>query len=279
MLSGAAAELLQSGDVERFFTDHSDRGDTLWIFHHIPKTAGSSLSIELGSYIGPSHNFALDTYAKERSDLTGAERRELAIQHFLTVQQERNFRFAHGHLRRSHIRQLRAALPRVALFTILRDPFARTVSAYRYLQTSMHPGNADFIRQYPTFDAFLQADFGEAVNNRNAMCQYLTGSGADATFEEAREILEREYVFCGLLEAYPLSFAVVTTLVGRFALPTRHERKTPDIVANEVLDPKSYRRKIYALNAEDVKLFRFVRERLQANRGKLWEYMRSARSS
>jgi hypothetical protein len=167
----------------------------------------------------------------------------------------------------------------VALFTVLRDPFARTVSAYRYLQTSMHPGSEDFIQKYPTFDAFLDSDSGEAVNNRNAMCQYLTGRGADATFDEAREILERDYVFCGLLEAYPLSFAVITRLIGNFALPSRHERKTPDRVANEIVDPKSYRKKVYELNTEDAKLFRLVRDRLIADRSRLWDYMKGVSQS
>jgi hypothetical protein len=266
--------LLLSDDLERYFAENSDRdARKLWVFHHIPKTAGSSLANDLASHFKPRCNLYPGALIEDASELGAEDRHERTIQAFVGIQPERGYRFAHGHLKRSHLQLLQTALPNVAPFTMLRDPFNRIISSYRYQQTAVSPGSDEFIRTYPTFESYLEAESGSALNQRNACCKYLVGS-RNASFDEARAILERDYVFCGLLEAYPLSFGVISTLMGKHASPKRHDNKTPELVANEITDPGKYRDEIYLKNQDDYRLFDYVRKNLKEKREKLWEIIR-----
>jgi hypothetical protein len=262
--------LLLGGEVERYFAENTDRDSKkLWVFHHIPKTAGSSLANDLGAKFKPRCNLYPGAFGEERTDIIAAKRLDPIVQKFIAIQQEGTYRFAHGHLRRSHLQLLQSSLPNVAPFTMLRDPFDRFISSYRYQQTPKSPNNTAFIRDYPTIESYIESDTGIALNARNTCCKFLAGSPG-ATFEEARSVLEQDYVFCGLLEAYPLSFAVITTLMGHCSKPTRHDNKTPESVPNDVADPKRYRDRIYEINAEDMKLYDFVRYKINNIEEAMW---------
>lgn len=201
------------------YLDAVRRDSELWLFVHVPKTAGSSLGSELARIAGPYQNIHVDP---SRGDLTGPERFDVAVEAFLGKAREQRFRSASGHILERHVARIAAALPGVRPVTLLRDPMKRLVSDYRYQRSPMHPQHAEARRRAPDFAAFL-----DLPGPRNRMAKHLV------PFDLVRKrriepavahVLER-FAFVGLQERYALSFRMLTTLVtGTPQQPTERRR-------------------------------------------------------
>lgn len=104
--------------------------NTCWVYIHLPKTAGSSVSFVLrqrfgGESIGGFYGFEV-------------LRRDEAF----NVPLRRRFRAIGGHVGRNDIEQLEAHWPNVRFryFTFLREPITRLMSAYRHaIRDSLDP--------------------------------------------------------------------------------------------------------------------------------------------
>jgi hypothetical protein len=96
--------------------------NTCWVYIHLPKTAGSSLSSVLRQHFGGRRIGGVSIF-----DVSDKERSlEYLARH--------RFRLIGGHLGRLQVEQLEAAWPKIKFryFTFLRDPASRLISAYRH---------------------------------------------------------------------------------------------------------------------------------------------------
>lgn len=103
--------------------------NTCWVYLHLPKTAGGSLSFALRRHFGGES--VAGFFVFEVSDRKAS----------LDVMMRRRFRIIGGHLGRNDIERLEARWPNVHFryFTFLREPVARLASAYRHgLKALLH---------------------------------------------------------------------------------------------------------------------------------------------
>jgi hypothetical protein len=191
----------------------------LWLFVHVPKTAGSSLSGELARLAPPYHNIHIDHTDRSRP---GPERFDLVVEGFLAEAATKPFRSASGHILHRHMEQIVAAIPGVKPVTMLRDPLKRVISDYRYQRSPMHPLSAEVIRKAPDFAAFL-----DLPGPRNRMAKHLVPLEMirRERLEESVAYVMDRFAFVGLQEAYALSFRLLTALItGAPVQPTEKRR-------------------------------------------------------
>lgn len=225
--------------------------DALWLFIHIPKTAGSSLSNELARLRKPYRNIHIDYTLK---DVPHDQQMQHAVDRFIADAKTTRFAAASGHITIEHARQIREAIPNTRFVTFLREPVARVISDFRYARTPKHPPYQDFIRQFPDIESYIASDV-----SRNKMALHMGGGDPAKVFAE--------FDFIGALELYPMSFNIFFALMGEQALPQLHERKTQQTADNAVSLTAGLEEQIRAANPEDVRLFEAVRDALRSQRG------------
>jgi hypothetical protein len=228
-----------------------------WFFIHIPKTAGSSFGLELAQINQPFHNIHTD--ADERA-LPYHQKLVDSIRSFNELHKREKFCLASGHVPLSDIVAEVEGWESFNLITMLRDPVRRTISDYRYQRTPLHSRFREFSAEFPTLESYLAID-----DARNKMFRFLRPS-ATATLDECVHFLVERFSFIGAVEMYPVSFRLITRLMGREGVPVRYDRKTPDTELNRVeVTPKliAYIRQI---NALDVALYDFFSSALRSAR-------------
>jgi hypothetical protein len=256
-------ELLFQGRFDEYLRQAAV-GDGAMVFVHVPKTAGSSLRGELAARLQPDVNIEVDY--KDTTRLF-RDKMDDAVRDFLAGPAQ-SIRFASGHLMGRHVAQMRAAMGNARFVTFLRDPVDRVVSDYRYQRSPKHPPHPQFREKYPTLEAYL-----EFKGDRNKAAQHLIApavyAGRDP--EECVEWLLRSYAFVGVQEMYPISFRVLTALVGEPAWPRlrenvnrdeEEERVTPELAAA-----------VRAANPLDAALHDAVFPRWRAIRDALAQYL------
>ena len=131
---------LFAGDFDRYF-DEASAGDPLWLFVHVPKTAGSSMEVEMSSILKPNGHIEIDyTDTSKTYQVLFDE----AVQRFVARHQTEPYRFATGHIVARHTDMLRAAIPNLRCFSMLRSPVNRLISDYRYQRSSMNTAREEF---------------------------------------------------------------------------------------------------------------------------------------
>lgn len=229
-------------------------GEALWLFLHIPKTAGSSFRSALAARLKPEHNINI-------ANLRGVRRRAgafaQAIDEFLALDKEQRFVFASGHLVMPEIVRIQESLGRpVRLLTMLRDPVQRVISDYRYQRTPAHPAHEAFCAAFPTLESFV-----DSHRSQNKMFRYLALPGE--TVEAATARIERDFSLVGLVEMYPLSVKLCSQLIGpRFPATvslnvTQNTGDNGVALSDELLD------RIRRLNRKDQRLWDHFRKRLR----------------
>jgi hypothetical protein len=201
------------------YVETTRRGAKLWLFVHVPQTAGSSLSGEFSSELKPYFNLHIDHMdrakpAKERFDDKVAE--------FVEAAKTRNFRSASGHIWQQHAQTIRKAIPGVRQVTLLREPAARVLSDYNYQRSPMHPLHEEVIARTPDF-----MSFAEQPGPRNRMARHLVPMAMirQERLEDAVEHVRRTFAFIGLQERYDLYFRLLTLLTqGRVKQPGDKKR-------------------------------------------------------
>jgi hypothetical protein len=225
----------------------------LWIFTHVPKTAGSSLVSEISYLRRPYRNIHVDYEDTTKPyDL----KLEKAVDQFIQDNRTMQFRACSGHITMRHVAKIREACPHARVVSILRNPVERVISDFRYARTPAHPPYKDFIRQFPTIESYV-----DSPSSQNKMFRFLTPD-PDISMAELFEYLDKSVSFIGLTEMYPMSFNIVTRLFGLNRLPTAHLRKTEPTKYNQVARTPDLLKRIKETNARDRAMFRFVKERL-----------------
>jgi ABC-type transporter Mla subunit MlaD len=256
---------LDCDDVRRFLAENRDDGTQLWAFHHLPRTGGTSLVTEVAGRLQPNYNvYIAHEVFNDRWDPETAI--EPPFRRFLEAQKTTAFRFVFGHLLRPQIEQLRT-LTHARIFTIVRDPVQQILSIYRFHQSRAFPGHRWFIEQYPDFESFL-----EDPGQQNPVGLAIGGRGATAA--ECRDILLRDYVFCGLFEQLLASMAIIGSLLG-FDIPDQmlHLNAAAPVARDDVEDVAPYRDRILARNAIDAEIHRFVYERFHERLDQMPAYL------
>lgn len=238
---------LQPGRVAAYVAGHRAR-HRRWVLHHIPKTAGSSLSDELARHLPPYRNLAVAYDAQ-----TGAthEAMDSVVEAFL-AEPEGAWRSASGHVSARNVARIAEMAPDVGLATFLRHPVSRVVSEYRYCRTDRHPPHASFVARYPAIEDFVD-DPAEA----NKMSFYLFGR-RDLAPGEAMAALCRRYAFVGLQERYPLSFRLMSAMMWGGSPPEARSRVTPEGPENVIAMTPDLHARILAANALDHALYEAV---------------------
>lgn len=226
----------------------------LWLFAHVPKTAGSSLAADLAPQIGPYASIHIDH--ADRS-LRGPTRFDMAVDAFLAGRPASGARFASGHILWRHVAQIQAAVPDTQVFTMLRDPIGRLVSDYLYQRSSMHPLWREVRAKVPDFAAFLDLPGPRNRAARHLVPQPLIKAGDGAA---AVAHVRAHFAFVGVQDRYALGFRALTALFGESRAPGARKRvndEAPDEKAAVLaaLEDPALRAQALALNAVDVALW------------------------
>jgi hypothetical protein len=254
---------LRSRDVHRFINGNRDEGG-LWLFIHVPKTAGSSFRKELAETLRPQRNIHINY----DSDEPFAQQMETAIARFLEADKYTYFRFASGHINMDQALLIRRNRPDTRIITFLRNPVDRVISDFRYQRTPAHPPYKNFIERYPTIDAYIADPVSQ-----NRMSRILTPSHIDpADFDEVVNFLDQNVTFIGIQDIYPLSFSIMFGLLGMNRHPRVHERKTQSTDTNDVMLSEELQSRIRSINDLDHRLFRHYRQLLASIREQWHEY-------
>lgn len=225
--------------------------DALWLFLHIPKTAGSSLSAELNEHVPPYRNIHLSEAEYRRTDLTGRAfwaQLDRAVDSLLADEPAAHFRSASGHMLAHQAERIRAAIPRTRLVTFVRDPVSRVVSDYRYQRSAMHPAHVEFAARYPRLGDYVEAA------ERNKMYSHLSLFD-DEPVDALIARVAATFAFVGAVELYEMSFDLLMRLVGVQAEPRHHERVGEHDEREEALD-EAMEAAILARNDADAAIFR-----------------------
>jgi hypothetical protein len=249
--------------LAKFLESHCDE-QNLWLFVHIPKTAGSSLSTEISRELTPYRNIHIDS--NEKGVEHGVQVQN-AVNRFIADSSTRSFRSASGHITISHVSQIRDAVPAARTFTFLRHPVKRLISDFRYQRTSLHPPYQEFIEKFPTIESYVASEISQ-----NRMYRTLVRDET-VPLREGLDQIANDLTFVGTLEMYPMSFNILFRLFGLDLMPEDHKRPTPKTEHNAVEDTPELRNRILAVNALDMALYRHFAEMLRARREQ-WVEMR-----
>lgn len=242
-------------------------GAKLWVFAHIPKTAGSSLSRALAAHAGPYRNIHP---APVDDGLPHLQKIARAVDRFLGEARDSGFRSCSGHIRRDSFRRIADAVEGARLVTFLRDPVDRVISDYRYSRTPAHPEWREVIETYPTIESYI-----EDPKTQDKMWRFLLGDRR-APLDAGIALIEEEFAFVGIVENYPLSLGVLFRMIaGREIDPGPRVRRTEPTEDNRVEITGVLRRRIAELNRRDQALFRHFRQKLVSKRDE-WLAMRAA---
>ena len=250
------------------FIEKESAPDDLWIFIHIPKTAGSSFASELSDLRRPYRNIHVDYEDKTTPHDLKLER---AVDQFIRDNHTAQFRACSGHIGMRYVDKIREAVPRSKVVSILRNPVERVISDFRYARTPAHPPYKDFIKQFPTIESYV-----DSPASQNKMFKFLAPD-PEIRMADLFEYLDQGVSFIGLTEMYPMSFNIVVQLFGLNKLPTSHKRKTEPTKYNQVVRSPELLKRIKDANARDFAMFRFVKERLLSRREQ-WLASRGMRS-
>lgn len=200
----------------------------LWLFVHVPKTAGSSLATELAALLPPYRSIHIDHADRSRP---APERYDAVTEAFIARQATDPCRVASGHVQFRHWRRIVEAVPGTRLITMLREPVARLVSDYLYQRSPMHPLAEEVRARIPDFAAFI-----ELKGQRNRIARHLLPPriALDGDIERGVKFLRDRYAFIGVQERYELGFRALTAMLsGTPRRPAAERKRANDGAAAE----------------------------------------------
>lgn len=224
------------------------KGAKLWLFVHVPKTAGSSLSSEFAADLRPYHNIHIDHGDRARP---AKERFDSSVAEFLEQAQTKPFRSASGHIWWQHAQAIRKELRGVRMVTLLRDPLARLVSDYNYQRSPMHPLHEEVIAKTPDFMSFV-----ELPGPQNRMSRHLVPMGMirQQRLEDAVEHVRTHFTFVGLQEQYDLYFRLLTLLTTGQCKVASAKKRVNEAKEQVSLTPEQLAR-VRELNSVDFAIY------------------------
>jgi hypothetical protein len=185
------------------------------------------------------------------------------------AQPGRGYRFAAGHIVARHVETIRAAVPDLRCFTMLRAPVARLVSDYHYQRSSMNTAQAQFVATTPSLEAYVARPH---VHNKIALSLCPRPLVLAGDVEGCVAHIMKTYAFVGLQEAYPLSLRVLTILMGEQRRPQARVRVNRETVDRAL--PADMEVRLRELNAVDIGIFQVFLAKWRGIRDDLIEHLR-----
>ncbi len=251
-------------DFDRYFAQAGSAAP-LWLFVHVPKTAGSSMIAEVSAILQPRFDIDIDHTDTSRSYQA---KFDAAVQDFIRAQRQQRYRFATGHIVTRHVDAIRAEIPGLRCFTMLRAPLARLVSDYHYQRSSMNTAQAQFVATTPSLAAYVARSH---VHNKIAL------SLAPRTMVMAGDVeacvghIMKTYAFVGLQEMYPISLRVLTALMGAQRSPAAKIRVNSEVTDRAL--STEMEAELLALNAVDEGIVQAFRAKWRPIREPLRDYL------
>ncbi len=261
---------LFAGDFEKYFAE-AGAGKPLWLFVHVPKTAGSSMEAEISSILKPSTHIEID-YA-DTSGRSYQVRFDEAVQKFIAAQAEAKFRFATGHILARHLDMIKQGIPDLRLFSTIRNPVARIISDYRYQRSHMNVARDEFIRTTPDFETYIARKHVHNKTANHLVPRVMIEAGQK---EAAFQYVLANFAFIGLQEMYPLTLRTLTTLMGNPRSAEAKVRVNTEGDDNKVELTPELEQRLKELNSMDVALFNRFTQRWRAIRDDLRTYLTKA---
>ncbi|MBI3154317.1 MAG: sulfotransferase family 2 domain-containing protein [Burkholderiales bacterium] len=219
--------------------------DAIYIFLHIPKSAGTTFRHHI------EHNFAPEEIvALYRADDARLRREDVfARLQSLPDEQRRRLRVIYGHEVYHGIHELFDRPCRYVTF--LRDPIDKTISFYNYrMQQGIRKGTID-PAALPRFEDWLEASRGMHDGMLGDLVKYGFADGPDVSEPALRAVLQKFY-FVGTTENFDEDAMFLYHELGirrffrdqnrseRFLTPAEVERVAPLIAEKTPLDRKLY---------------------------------------
>ena len=256
-----------AGDFQGYFDDVL-RVKPLWLFVHVPKTAGSSLNGELVPILSPSYHIFVDYTALDRRPFH--EMLDESVSRFIELAGTRRYAYCTGHLTANHVGRIARSVADVRAMTLLREPVSRFVSDYRYQCSPMHPGHEDFRRSHPTIESYLELS-GEWNKASGHLLPAELRQEGDTT--ACVNYLTTRYDLIGIQEDYALTLRLISTLAGAPRRPTVRKRINTPTAETEVVLSTETEARIRSCNALDIAVYEVLAARFASVRAGLVEYL------
>jgi len=262
---------LFDGQFGRFFgAAHQD--DPLWVFVHVPKTAGSSLNGELQPILSPNHHIFINYATLDPAEAAQSYEQlfDAAVDRFIDAAKSRRYRFCTGHINAPQLLRIAGALPHVRPVTLLREPVSRYISDYRYQRSPMHPGHEAFRAAYPRIEDYLRLE-----SDWNKIATTLLPAHVREAADPAACVqwLLETYSFIGIQEHYDLSLHALSWCAGmprRSRVRRRINTPTPE---NEVALSDELEAEVRARNALDLAIYDAIAPQWDAIGDRLTAYL------
>ena len=260
--------------AERYDTyfDAAHAGDPLWLFVHVPKTAGSSLNGELVPSLFPHYHIYIDYSKLDPSEMHQSYENlfDKSVDRFIGLAQEKRYRYCTGHINATQLERIVAEVPNVRPVTLLREPVSRFISDYRYQRSPMHPGHEQFAANCPTIEDYLTLDdeWNKLASSLLPMDMRFNGKVQDCI-----DWMLSTYAFIGIQEQFSLSLHAMTWFTGlpkRSRMRKRINDPTPE---NEVVLTYELQQEIREKNALDVALYEAIAAKFMAISDSLTAYL------
>jgi hypothetical protein len=262
---------LFGGRFDTYF-EAAHTGDPLWVFVHVPKTAGSSLNGELMPILSPAQHLFID-YSKLDVSEAGRSYEELfddVVNRFIERSKVKRYRYCTGHINAAQVQRIKEQLPNTRPVTLLREPVSRFISDFRYQRSTMHPGNEQFREQYPTIEDYLKL---KGDWNKIATTLLPPELQAGESVQACVDWLISTYAFIGVQEMYALSLHTLSWFAGvpkRSKVRRRINDPTPD---NDVVLTYDLQEEIRGRNWLDVAIYDAIAPRFMAVSDGLTTYL------
>ena len=254
-----------------YFND-AHAGNPLWLFVHVPKTAGSSLNGELLPLWSPNHHIFIDYSKLNAADATQTYEVlfDRSVDRFIDIAQTTSFRFCTGHINAAQVQRIVDTVAHVRPVTLLRDPVSRFVSDYRYQRSPMHPGHEQFTTAFPRIEDYLRLEGDWNKISTSLLPADLREQG---DIEVCAAWLANTYAFVGLQEMYALSLHALTWFAGVPRRPQVRRRINTPTPETEVVLTGDLLAEIRHRNAMDIALYNAVALRFTSISDHLTTYL------
>ena len=226
----------------------------LYLYHHVPKSAGSTLIHHLDATLSPDESINLDVKLERKDDVRA---------HVLQAHPRLDrLRSVHGHRVFFGLHQIVDREPRY--YTFLRNPVDRVVSLYNFFadhparRELMHPGGElvpiqEFIETFSAHNVSVR--FLYAAMEGEMSPGYAIEHPSDRHVAVASTFLDQCW-FVGFVEDFDHDVACIAAAMGVAPPTVRRNASRPHF---RIEDDPGVEKRILELNLPDVELYDYAR--------------------
>ena len=225
----------------------------MWVFHHIPKTAGSAIVRAWEESL--TRERCANVFVSEEELRTRPDYDAIFDEKFRQFQARvarEDVPFVCGHFTHLQIDWLMASGAR--LFVFLRHPIDRLISDYKY---QLHPPSfapEEFALRYPSFEHFIRDQ-----DLHNTMCRFISGeANANTAFQRLKN-----YAFAGTTDNLSETNQLIMIKAGVVPQPLARVNTSLEVSKRRMGDKARYLPILERLESEDLALYEQVSARMK----------------